>query len=585
MKRILCLIMALVMLGATPVFAVDLEIEEFFSGSINEKPLYSAPVATLSETSWDVDAFKAYLREAMANMETEIQISQFNIIYNEENRDVIRNIVFYELQDCFHLKSGYSLSNDGSVFAKLNVSYTMSKPEYEANKILWDKAVEEVIGDLDIPTLTDEQKALLIHDRLALRCEYDYENYLDRKIPDSSYTAFGCLVLGTSVCQGYAEAYQYLLELVGIDSYLCASDKLHHVWNIVNIDGEIYHVDVTWDDPVWDVPGRVLHTNFLCSSEEFEDSHEARDYDDSPECEKYDEYFWRKSDAAFLLLDGEIYYVDSKAEMLKTYDGTELCSVDDTWYARGNSYYTGNYARLATDGEDLFYSQTKGVYKYDKDTKQIEQVYKFDNNSDRRTAIYGLRYTDQLFEIVYNNEPNFDKSTKRNNTLTFRLKKECEVTGHVTVQNPNAEMTVLLMDKDEVVYTTSLAGDGTGNDVAFVLDHVLSGVYDMVIRVKGCLDVVIHNLPLNEDMDLASNLNEAISHVTPVAGDVNGDGSVDLSDVAVLTSSANYGKNMEDALNKEADINGDGSFDLADLAILTSSSNYGRKKTEIYYQP
>jgi len=79
MKRILCLMMALVMLGATPVFAVDLEIEEFFSGSINEKPLYSAPVATLSETSWDVDAFKAYLREAMANMETEIQISQFNI--------------------------------------------------------------------------------------------------------------------------------------------------------------------------------------------------------------------------------------------------------------------------------------------------------------------------------------------------------------------------------------------------------------------------------------------------------------------------------------------------------------------------
>lgn len=585
MKRILCLIMALVMLGATPVFAVDLEIEEFFSGSINEKPLYSAPVATLSETSWDVDAFKAYLREAMANMETEIQISQFNIIYNEENRDVIRNIVFYELQDCFHLKSGYSLSNDGSVFTELNVSYTMSKPEYEANKILWDKAVEEVIGDLDIPTLTDEQKALLIHDRLALRCEYDYENYLDRKIPDSSYTAFGCLVLGTSVCQGYAEAYQYLLELVGIDSYLCASDKLHHVWNIVNIDGEIYHVDVTWDDPVWDVPGRVLHTNFLCSSEEFEDSHEARDYDDSPECEKYDEYFWRESDAAFLLLDGEIYYVNTEDATLRTYDGTVLHSVKDKWYATPTSWYTGNYTRLATDEKDLFYSQSRKIYKFDIDTKQAEVVYEQEKSSLFTGPIYGFRYHDGGFEAVYNSNPQFDRYTKRNNTLTFRLKKECEVTGHVTVQNPHAEMTVLLMDKDEVVCTTSLAGDGTGNDVAFVLDHVLSGVYDMVIRVKGCLDVVIHNLPLNEDMDLASNLNEAISHVTPVAGDVNGDGSVDLSDVAVLTSSANYGKNMEDALNKEADINGDGSFDLADLAILTSSSNYGRKKTEIYYQP
>ncbi len=585
MKRILCLIMALVMLGAAPVFAEDLEIEEFFSYSINEKPLYSAPAVTLSETSWNVDAFKAYLRDAINNMETEIKISQFNIAYNEDSRNVIRNIMFYELPDCFHLESSFSMSNNGKIYTKLIVSYTMSKQEYKENKILWDKAVKEVIGDLDVPALTDEQKALLIHDRLAVRCEYDYENYLDRSIPASSYTAFGCLVLGTSVCQGYSEAYQYLLELVGIDSYLCSSDKLNHVWNIVNIDGEIYHVDVTWDDPVLDVPGRVLHTNFLCSSEEFEDSHEARDYDDSPECEKYDDYFWRESTTAFILLDGEIYYVDSEEEMLKTYDGTELCSVDDTWYARGNSYYTSNYTRLATDGKDLFYSQAKGVYRYDMDAKQSEQVYKFDDNGNRRTAIYGLRYTDQLFEIVYNNEPDFDKSTKRNNTLTFQVTKECEVTGHVTVQNPHAEMTVILMDKDEVVYTTSLKGDGASTDVAFVLDHVLSGVYDMVIRVKGCLDVVIHNLPLKEDMDLASNLNEAISHVTPVTGDVNGDGSVDLSDVAILTSSSNYGKNTEDALNKEADINGDGSFDLADLAILTSSSNYGRKKTEIYYQP
>lgn len=419
MKRILCLIMALVMLGAAPVFAVDLEIEEFFSYSVNEKPLYSAPAVTLSETSWNVDAFKAYLRDAITNMETEIQISQFNIAYNEDSRNVIRNIMFYELPDCFHLESSFSMSNNGKIYTKLIVSYTMSKQEYKENKILWDKAVKEVIGDLDVPALTDEQKALLIHDRLAVRCEYDYENYLDRSIPASSYTAFGCLVLGTSVCQGYSEAYQYLLELVGIDSYLCSSDKLNHVWNIVNIDGEIYHVDVTWDDPVWDVPGRVLHTNFLCSSEEFEDSHEARDYDDSPECEKYDEYFWRESTTAFILLDGEIYYVDSEEEMLKTYDGTELCSVDDTWYARGNSYYTSNYTRLATDGKDLFYSQAKGVYRYDMDAKQSEQVYKFDDNGNRRTAIYGLRYTDQLFEIVYNNEPDFDKNTKCNNTLTF----------------------------------------------------------------------------------------------------------------------------------------------------------------------
>ncbi len=585
MKRILCLILALVMLGATPVFAVDAEREEFFSYSINKKPLYSAPAVTLSETSWDVEAFKTYLYKEITNFKTEIDVSRFGIPCDEENIEVISSIIYYELQDCFHLNPGYSYSYNTKNVTKLLVSYNMSKQEYKENKILWDQAIEEVIGDLDTPALTDEQKALLIHDRLALRCEYDYENYLNECIPDVSYTAFGCLVLGTSVCQGYAEAYQYLLEQVGIDSYLCSSDKLNHVWNIVCIDGEIYHVDVTWDDPTWDIPGRVLHTNFLCSSKVFKDSHEARDYDNSPECEKYDEYFWVDSEAAFLLLDGEIYYIDSDDATLRTYDGTVLHSVEDTWFASSTSYYPGNFSRLATDGKNLFYSESRKIYQFDVATGQAKMVYEQEQKGTFTGPIYGFRYYDGIFEAVYNSKPNFDRYTKRNNTLTFRLTKECEVTGHVTVQNPHAEMTIILMDKDEAVYTASLKGDGTSKDVAFVLDHVLSGVYDMIIRVKGCLDVVIHNLPLDGDMDLASNLNEAIAHVTPVTGDVNGDGSVDLSDVAVLTSSANYGKNLEDAQNKEADINGDGSFDLADLAILTSSSNYGRKKTEIYYEP
>ena len=585
MKRILCLILALIMLGATPIFAVDVEWEEVTRAAYNEKPLYSAPVMPLTDADWDVEAFKAYLREQMANFQTEINISQFGISYTEENLQIVSDIMFYGLQDCFHLKAGYSPSRNSSIFTKLTVSYTMTPQEYKANKVLWDKAVNEMVGDLVGNTkLSDTQKALLIHDRLAIRCSYDYENYLDNKLPHVSYTAFGCLVLGRSVCQGYAEAYQYLLDLAGIDSYLCSSDALNHVWNIVEIDGEIYHVDVTWDDPVWDIPGRVLHTNFLCSSDVFEESHDADDYDTSPDCEKYDEYFWLNSDAEFILLDGEIYYIDSAERMLKTYDGTELCSVEDRWYAAGNAYYLGNYSRLVTDGSDLYYSQSKGVYKYDTATRQTESVYTLNVNNERRTAIYGFRYVEDQFEVVYNNTPNFDRGTKRNNTLTFRLTKECTMSGQVTVQNPKAEMTVVLTDsRGNVMYSMTLTGDGSGQSVPFVLENVTSGVYDMIIRVRGCLDVVIHNIPLDDDMDLSASLNESIAHVTPVTGDINGDGSVDLADVAMLTSTATYGKPCEDALSKDADLNGDGVIDLADLAILTSTNNYGKEKVEIYY--
>ena len=50
------------------------------------------------------------------------------------------------------------------------------------------------------------------------------------------------------------------------------------MWNIVEIDGKYYHVDVTWDDPTWDVPGLVLHENFLCSTQEIVNSHETTDF-------------------------------------------------------------------------------------------------------------------------------------------------------------------------------------------------------------------------------------------------------------------------------------------------------------------
>lgn len=81
------------------------------------------------------------------------------------------------------------------------------------------------------------------------------------------YTAYGALVEGDAVCQGYALAYKLLLDKCGIDSVLVTSNEMGHAWNLVKLDGSWYHVDVTWDDPTPNVEGGGTHKNFLRSDE------------------------------------------------------------------------------------------------------------------------------------------------------------------------------------------------------------------------------------------------------------------------------------------------------------------------------
>ena len=78
-----------------------------------------------------------------------------------------------------------------------------------------------------------------------------------------------------SVCAGYAKAFQYIW-MGYFCTYVTGSIRSggDHAWNIVRIDGNYYHVDVTWGDPVFagaqeDGTGiTVTNYNYLCCTDE-----------------------------------------------------------------------------------------------------------------------------------------------------------------------------------------------------------------------------------------------------------------------------------------------------------------------------
>ena len=78
------------------------------------------------------------------------------------------------------------------------------------------------------------------------------------------YNLYGALVLKKCVCEGYAKAFQYLMNQIGIDNVIAIGTATNsnnqtenHAWNYVNLDGSWYAIDVTWDDPVIIGGGRL----------------------------------------------------------------------------------------------------------------------------------------------------------------------------------------------------------------------------------------------------------------------------------------------------------------------------------------
>ncbi|MBE6758050.1 MAG: hypothetical protein E7552_05850 [Ruminococcaceae bacterium] len=113
-----------------------------------------------------------------------------------------------------------------------------------------------------------------LHDALAARVTYDRdvaEGDVSASTRPHTFSAYGALVNGQAVCEGYARAMQLLLQRAAIPCTLVSgtADDTAHMWNMVEIDGRSYHLDATWDD----AQDKLQHTFFNLTTEEIARTH------------------------------------------------------------------------------------------------------------------------------------------------------------------------------------------------------------------------------------------------------------------------------------------------------------------------
>lgn len=164
--------------------------------------------------------------------------------------------------------SGSYLYYLGSDYVSIELHSILSKTQYMSYSKRFIKAVSKILSGLK-DNMSEFERALYLHDYLVNNCEYD-EN-VDEENDEEQYNSYGALVNKLAVCEGYAEAYHYLLSCVGINSLNVSgfSEGEAHQWNIVNIDDEWYHTDVTWDD----CGDEYMYDYFNLTTEQIEKDH------------------------------------------------------------------------------------------------------------------------------------------------------------------------------------------------------------------------------------------------------------------------------------------------------------------------
>ncbi len=152
------------------------------------------------------------------------------------------------------------------------LTFVMNAETRREATIKLEAAVTAFLGT--VPNGADEYTTELhLHDKLLRHVEYD-RAAAESTESDAMYTAFsayGALVEGRAVCEGYSRAMQLLLHRSDIPCTLVSgtADGEAHMWNVAAIDGLNYHLDLTWDD----AGNRLQHTFFNLNTEEILKTH------------------------------------------------------------------------------------------------------------------------------------------------------------------------------------------------------------------------------------------------------------------------------------------------------------------------
>lgn len=159
----------------------------------------------------------------------------------------------------------WTTSSTSNGIYKVNVKATHILSAYERNET--DKKIDSILSIIIKPYMTDHEKVKAVHDYIVFNGEYDtsYANYSD----------YDLLTEGKSVCNGYAIlTYNMLNKLdIPVKFVFGTSNSQSHVWNMVKLGDNWFHLDTTWNDPIPDRKNIASYNYYMLTEDEILKDH------------------------------------------------------------------------------------------------------------------------------------------------------------------------------------------------------------------------------------------------------------------------------------------------------------------------
>lgn len=293
--------------GAAAFLAATVAVLMFvLSVNTQKEPVTDTSVATAEITDCG-GAYKFWFSH-LSNEEKHAYNLILESIYSMPDEIAINRIdsemldnVFYALMsdnpDLFFVGRKCTLRTVGSE-TWFSVDYLIDKSEYEQMKQELDAVCAEV--EKNFTDKTDLwQTELEIHDYIIDNCIY---TLADDSLASSAY---GALVNGEAACEGYSKAAKLLLDAAGIENTLISGvseseegDSGPHMWNIVTLGENRYHLDCTWDDPV-DESGEQTKTHIYFNLDDESISLTHSDFSHDFGCNSLEENYFVKTGTYF----------------------------------------------------------------------------------------------------------------------------------------------------------------------------------------------------------------------------------------------------------------------------------------------